>query len=168
MRGADGKELGAHIMNLTRFAYLDDMTLGWLEIAGLRLATLERPWIPVPEHRGGKVRESCIPDGDYEVVFHTGPHFKQVWALVNPCLDVHHMPSGPGRSGILIHAANTVHEIVGCIAVGMEHGDLAGTRAVLRSKEAIEALRTRLKPPLPQLRIRAIRGTAELAARLEG
>ncbi len=156
-------------MNLTRFAYLENVTLGWLEHKGLRLATLERPWIPVKEHRGGKVRESCIPDGEYELHFHTGPVFKQVWCLVNPCLDVHQHESGPGRSAILIHAANTVHEVVGCIAVGMEHGDLAGTRAVLRSREAVEALRGVLRPPLPTMKIRAIRGTAELASKfLEG
>lgn len=150
-------------VDLVRHAYLDDMTLGYLDVFGHRFATLERPWIPVKEHRGGKGSESCVPDGLYELVPHSGRVFGQVWALVNPTLDVHHWESGEGRYAILIHAANTVHQVQGCIAVGMEHGDLDGKRAVLRSREAISKLRGMLKPPLPHLRIRAIRGTAELA-----
>lgn len=149
-------------MILTRFAYLPDCTLGWLEHDGLRLATIERPWIPVPEHRGGKLRESCVPDGRYLLRHHQGPRFQDVWALINPALDVYDEPRDRGRSAILIHAGNTVGDVVGCIAVGLEHGELGHNTAVLFSQSALARLRTVLRDPLPSLEIRPTRGTVEI------
>lgn len=148
-------------MILTRFAYTATHTLGWLEIDDLRLATLERPWIPAEDHRGGAQRISCVPDGTYQVVHHSGPRFSNVFALINEDLDVHHMPGPVGRSAILIHQGNRVRDVVGCIAVGEHHGDLAGETAVLRSAMAMTALRHRLaNKALPSLTIRPTLGTA--------
>ena len=148
-------------MILTRHAYLPSCTLGWLEIDDIKLATIERPWIPADDHRGGRLRESCVPDGLYELRHHSGPRFSHVWALVNPDLDVHHMPTSTGRSAILIHQGNRVRDVVGCLAIGEHHGELGGEPAVLRSAMAMTALRHRLaNRPLPTLEIRPTTGTA--------
>lgn len=149
-------------MILTRFAYLPNLTLGWLAVDGLRLATIERPWIPAETHRGGMPRISCVPDGTYALRAHSGPKFRNVWALVNPNLDVHHMPSGPGRSAILIHAGNTVYDVIGCIAVGTRFGGQGGVPTVLESQVALSMLRECLGDRLPHLEIRACRGTVEM------
>jgi hypothetical protein len=149
-------------MILIRHAYLPDVTLGWLVLGGLRLATLERPWKPAEGHNGGQPRVSCVPDGTYELRAHSSPRLPSVWALVNSSLDVHHYPAGPGRSTILIHAGNTVYDVVGCIAVGKEHGELDGKPAVLDSRRALTRLREALGGRLPHLQIRPTRGTAEL------
>jgi hypothetical protein len=147
---------------LVRHAYLPDVTLGWLAVFGHRFATLERPWLPAEGHKGGKARVSCVPDGTYDLRPHSGPRFKNVWALVNSSLDVHHYPAGPGRSAILIHAGNTVYDVVGCIAIGVKHGDFDGKPAVIESRTAIEKLREVLGGRLPCLQIRPTRGTAEM------
>lgn len=146
---------------LTRFAYLPQLTLGWLVWGPLRLATIERPWIPVPDHRGGKIRESCIPDGEYKLLRHSGPGFRDVFALANPDLDVHYMPAARGRSAILIHAGNRVRDVVGCIAIGRSHGRIEVEPAVIDSQLALNDLRQAWKPldPLPSLVIQPTAGT---------
>lgn len=149
-----------------RHGYLPEMTLGWLVYGDLRLATIEPPWIPVQEHRGGKPSESCVPDGRYELEPHETEGFPNVWALVNPDLDVHHWWAPVGRYAILIHQGNWVRDVVGCIAVGLRHGELGGQRAVLDSADAMELLRDALQAAmtLPDLEIRSTRGTAEIKA----
>ena len=88
--------------------------------------TMERPWLD------NKRNVSCIPPGEYKCVPHTGTKFKNVWRLENV----------PDRSAILIHAANYVHEIEGCIAVGMGYwmeGVSASQRAMQLLKERLPA-----------------------------
>lgn len=148
-------------MILERFAYLEDCTLGWITLGELRVATIERPWIPVAEHKGGKVRESCVPDGTYRLIDHRGPRFPGTFALENPALDVYYMPARTGRSAILIHAGNTAKDVVGCIAIGLQHGKLEGEHAVYRSVAALTELQRALRgKPLPELTIRPTAGTA--------
>ena len=72
--------------------------------------TLELPW------RNNKKRASCIPEGVYEVTKRFSPKFKNHFHI----LDV------PNRSYILIHQANFVSELLGCIAVGASHADING------------------------------------------
>ena len=65
--------------------------------------TLERPWannIPFI---------SCIPTGEYQCAGFTGKKFKEVWEIQNV----------PNRTYILIHKANKVAELQGCIAIGL-------------------------------------------------
>lgn len=145
---------------LTRHAYLPTVTLGWMTYRDQAWATLERPWLPTDDHRGGRPRESCVPDGEYELRNHSGPRFANVWALVNPDLDVHHMPTGTGRSAILIHAGNRVRDVIGCIAIGLIHGQLDGQPAVLSSAQAVSQFRQALRNELPRLRIQPTSGTA--------
>lgn len=70
--------------------------------------TLELPW------KDNQRRISCIPEGEYKAVKHRSPKFgNSVWIQ-----DV------PNRSEILIHPANYVPQLLGCIAVGSDLKDI--------------------------------------------
>ena len=72
--------------------------------------TLELPW------KDNQRRVSCIPQGTYKAVKHRSPKFgNSVWIK-----DV------PNRSEILIHPANYVRQLLGCIAVGKDLKDIDG------------------------------------------
>lgn len=138
--------------NLVRFGYLPEVTLGWLAVGPLRLATLEEGWRADPDGPGGQAREgvlveSCIPDGSYLLQPHFSQHYPTgVWHLVNPQLGVWapgRRPSGQkwGRDAVLIHSGNNTDDIEGCILVGMRHVILDGRHQVLDSRNALERLR---------------------------
>lgn len=75
-----------------------------------RCFTLELPW------KENQRQISCIPEGRYKVV----PRFSQKYKNHLHILDV------PNRTWILIHEANYVHQLLGCIAVGRTRTDLNG------------------------------------------
>ena len=134
-------------MNLTLERFKDDgeRTLGNLAVGDRTFATVERPWIPSPDHRGGLNRQSCVPKGVYAIRPHHSVNFPNTYALFNPDLDVFYQPGDvpqgkSGRTAILIHVGNFVRSVVGCIAVGMEHGAIGGEPAVLRSVMAMREL----------------------------
>lgn len=72
--------------------------------------TLELPWL------NNLPQKSCIPAGRYKIV----PRFSAKYKSHLHILDV------PNRSWILIHEANYVHQLLGCIAVGRTRADLNG------------------------------------------
>lgn len=155
------------IIVLTRIAYLPTCTLGWLDADNIKLATIERPWIPNTVGPGGARRESCVPDGTYLVRPHTSDKFPDTYALVNPQLGVWYqpddMPTGQswGRSAILIHSGNRVTDVIGCIAVGIRHSMTSAEHLVLESKKALDQLRQILTKSTHSLQIRPTSGTAE-------
>lgn len=164
-------------MNLTlvRYAYLAEATLGWLTAGDLRLATLEEPWIADPDGPGGQRREgqlveSCIPDGNYDVLPHDGAKFQNVWVLVNPRLGVYRSPVDIpvrqpwGRSAVLIHSGNSTSDILGCIAVGTRYGFEANKPWVYESRKALDQLRAVLGRDEHDLTIRPVAGTLEIPA----
>lgn len=152
---------------LTRFAYLHDCTLGWLDADTVRLATIERPWIAAPAGLGGKRRESCVPDGTYFVRPHSSDKFPDTFALINPQLGVWYQPDDIpdgqswGRSAILIHAGNRVTDVIGCIAVGLRHSFVSQQHAALESRKALDQLRGVLGKESHSLVIRPTKGTEE-------
>lgn len=158
-------------VQLVRHAYLPDVTLGRLYVDSLTLATLEEPWIENPfgpggQRREGLKRESCVPDGAYELRPHNTPKHPHVWALHNPTLGVWHHATPPGlpygRSAILIHTGNSVIDIEGCLLVGLRHGRVqSGMDAVLESRAALAQLQARLGTALHSIVIRPIAGTSE-------
>lgn len=99
-------------------------TIGTLWYKGRQLCvTLELPW------KQNKNLYSCIPTGTYKVVQRTSPKY-----------GIHfHITEVPGRSLILIHNANYVTELLGCIGVGSEfkfinkdaHLDITNSRKTL-------------------------------------
>lgn len=117
-------------MNLTMTrAFMDStVTLGMLRVAGIEhppIYTLELPW------RNNRQNISCIPTG----IYHCNPYSSAKYVNVYQLLDV------PGRSGILIHAGNTVADIQGCILPGLAAGTMKDDPAVFDSKKAMDALR---------------------------
>lgn len=72
--------------------------------------TLELPW------RNNQRQKSCIPAGRYKI----RPRVSQKYGQHLHILNV------PNRDMILIHEANYVHQLLGCIAVGQSVRDLNG------------------------------------------
>ena len=135
-------------MNLTllRDVQSPSLTYGVLSVDTLTLQTIERPWLPDPLHKGGQNGVSCVPLGTYNLVLHDSELHPQTWALVNPDLGVWHLPTdipkdSAGRSAVLIHPANFVHELLGCIAPGMMRGFSGGLAMVAQSRIAFSQLK---------------------------
>lgn len=72
--------------------------------------TLELPW------RDNQNNISCIPEGTYPITPRRSAKYN----------DHLHILNVPNRSYILVHEANYVHELRGCIAVGKERKHLNG------------------------------------------
>lgn len=123
-----------------------ERTTGTLQAGGRVFATMERPWIPCPDGPGGARRQSCVPAGTYRIDPWHSVNFPETYIITNPQLGVYRqpgdIPAGQawGRSAILVHVANFVRNVIGCIGLGMEHGELAGEPAVLRSIMAMREL----------------------------
>ena len=123
---------------LQRHHYGDGITEGILYLGTSNdseaLATLERPWQSGPP--GGLPFESCIPDGRYTLRQHERGNGDKVVALVNPKLGVYYRETdrsnGVGRYLILIHSANWVEQVVGCIAPGLSR-TIAENKIMVRS-----------------------------------
>jgi hypothetical protein len=158
-------------LTLVRWAYGPTFTLGTLHIGGgIELATLERPWVPDPDTDAGlagKEQVSCVPDGDYVLRPHVSEKFPaDMWAyaLVNHELGVYYQPGNIpqgqkyGRSAILIHIANRVDQLRGCIAPGRKH-NFAMEPTVQDSTVAMNQLRTILGKANHRLTIRPTNGT---------
>lgn len=81
-------------------------------------------------------RISCIPCGEYVVIKRYSKKYK----------DHFHILDVPDRDYILIHNANFVRQLLGCIAVGMSHTDIDGDglRDVTSSKSTLKKLNKHL------------------------
>ncbi|WP_373399690.1 DUF5675 family protein [Algoriphagus halophilus] len=88
--------------------------------------TLELPWMD------NQVGKSCIPPGEYRLAHRRSPKYG----------DHIHVMEVPGRSYILIHPANFVTQLRGCIAVGEKRMDINGDGVpdVANSRKALERL----------------------------
>lgn len=64
--------------------------------------TLERPW------QNDEANLSCIPAGTYQCISHNSQKHPNTWEITNV----------PGRSAILIHEANTISDLLGCVGAG--------------------------------------------------
>lgn len=138
------------ILTLNRDYRDERCTLGTLEVYGRRVQTLERPWVPATNGgTAGQKGVSCVPPGRYRMFPHSGEAFKDVWALVNPALDVYHWDSdvpaarrGKARTTVLIHPANYVSELRGCVAPGKERKRISSREwAVFRSRDALNEIK---------------------------
>lgn len=142
-------------IKLQRYSYSPTETEGIMTLRKnadtLRLRTIERPWIPNPNGaKGGKPWESCVPDGTYVLSPWTRPDGDKVFILYSPKLGVYRTPDehepDHGRNLILIHVANWVDQVAGCIAPGVarvpmeRHGRMQ--QAVANSGAAMSMLRT--------------------------
>ena len=107
-------------MTLTRKETSAEGTFGLLESEALQMHTGELPW------RDNARSISCIPPGEYLCVSHISPkHGHCFW-----------LQDVPGRSEILIHAANWMGDkalgfksnLEGCIAIGMKFARDVGVK----------------------------------------
>lgn len=111
------------IVQLERFAYTPMGTFGRLTVPEGLWYTVERPWAD------NQPRVSCIPTGLYPLVlgrYNRGDY---------PAYEVKNVP---GRSLIKIHVANSMDDVLGCIAPGKALGWIHEKWAVSRSREAYE------------------------------
>lgn len=108
------------------------------------LQTLELPWLPTIT-LGGHPFTSCVPLGLYQLELHDTITHPQTWCLVNHELGVYHepdeIPSRGGRAVCLIHTANVIRELRGCIAVGLTRSQLNGEPDVASSVRAFHELK---------------------------
>lgn len=131
------------MFTLERYAYAPTYTAGRLCLGDeASLDTLERPWKPgLP---GGMPFESCVPDGEYRLLRHARPNGDVVLALRNPNLGVYYskasIPAEGGRYLILIHAANYVEQVQGCIAPGCGQTITDNRMMVTSSRRAMAQL----------------------------
>ncbi|MGH8221330.1 MAG: DUF5675 family protein [Steroidobacteraceae bacterium] len=124
-----------------------DAALGQLSIEGVfgfAVQTLELPWVPDPAGPGGMPGHSCVPAGTYELALHDSKEHPRSFALVNPALGVYHMelPKGItiGRTCCLLHVANYVRQLLGCIGVGQKRVLIAESWDLENSEDAYRAL----------------------------
>ena len=112
------------ILNLIRYAYTPDETLGLLKFPVIEgaskyaLWTVECPWLDnVPF-------QSCIPDGEYTLQAFDSPKHPDAW-VITPV---------PGRTGILFHVGNHSGDVTGCVCPGI-------TRSGTMVKNSADAMR---------------------------
>jgi len=106
-------------IELKRFAYHPEGTLGVIELAGETFYSIERPWLD------NAPNVSCIPVGAYDTGWRDSPRFGETW----------HIKEVQDRTYILIHAANFPKDVQGCIGLGT---GLMGDRiAVSNSRKAV-------------------------------
>lgn len=97
------------ILNLIRYAYTPDETLGLLKfpvnegVSRYALWTVECPWLDNTPF------QSCIPDGEYSLQAFDSTKHPDSW-VITPV---------PGRTGILFHVGNHSGDVTGCICPGM-------------------------------------------------
>lgn len=111
-------------MHVTLYrGYLPKGTLG--EIPELGLYILERPW------QNNMPFESCIPEGTYEMGIDQEGKYTGYPELQNV----------PNRTEIIVHVANHVSQLAGCLAPGLGYVFNNGAPAVTSSADALEKFR---------------------------
>ena len=144
------------MIHLERFAYTPMGTFGRLKFDDNEFScyTVERPWL------NNEGRISCVPEGLYSLVWHNGPKFGKTVALVGGT--VSEVPNGISkRSAILIHPANEMNDLQGCIGLGTSLGMVRNNWAVLNSVPTVRKFYEILElhpHELPNLNITQISG----------
>ena len=116
---------------LTRFCYSSMGTFGKLEGLNLSMLTIEDPW------HNNEPNNSCIPDGPYTAKRTHRPKHGNTFVLINEDLKIAEYPKPGMRSSCLIHIANTILDVEGCIGLGERLGCLGSNWAILDSGIAI-------------------------------
>ena len=111
---------------LYRFWDNGKATLGLLAAKGLpTIFTLELSW------KDNKPNRSCIPAGTHTCIFNRSPRLHEKLYLLLHVVR---------RTGIRIHSANWVFQLLGCIAVGLTYGTSKKGLAVWNSRMALRKL----------------------------
>ena len=109
-----------------------------VDIDDLKIYGMEQPW------RNNKSSISCIPDGQYILVPHESGKYGNTWAFVGGTVS-HYRDRSSSRYACLIHAGNTVSDVKGCLAVGLDWTTTPeGNLFVSSSRKAMTALKEKL------------------------
>lgn len=118
------------IITIKRTHYRDDGTFGIIDDEGEMFAlTVELPW------KDNQQNISCIPEGEYDLKRKTSPHFGESFEVLNV----------PNRTDILIHPANTIEDLKGCIGLGEQFEPIGSLNAVILSRQAVLEFMKRMK-----------------------
>lgn len=113
------------IVRIERFIQTTFATVGQLTVDGFRCWTLERPW------RNNEPFFSCVPEGTYEVAPDEEGKYTGHPELQNVS----------GRTEIVIHPANEVSDLQGCIAPGLGYEvEIPSARLTATSRNAYDQL----------------------------
>lgn len=100
-------------------------TISDIRFGDLRIVVLERPRSPLAKDfaKDGKPHP-CIPAGEYEVVWTENIHPEHP-----ACYQIVTGPRtpAPDRTEILIHSANWIRQLLGCLAPGLAAEIVSGT-----------------------------------------
>lgn len=115
---------------LDRIRTSDDGTFAQLIRNGHQICvTCELPW------NDNTPRISCIPKGVYLcTLYKSNSKNKQVGGMVYLLHDV------PGRDMIEMHIANLPKELLGCMGVGSDFGEVKGLPGVINSTDTMKKL----------------------------
>jgi hypothetical protein len=139
-------------VTLERFAYTPWGVFGRIVYGDFRAFTVERPWA------NNTPRESCIPDGEYNLKWYDSPKFGPTWAIVGGTVSLF-PEAGKARAAVLIHKGNTMDDLLGCIALGSTLGMVNGKWAVLNSTATTNSFLALTKGKTLKLVITPHRGT---------
>jgi len=94
---------------------------------------------------GNQPFESCIPQGEYDLIPFESPKYGSCFIMVNPDLNVYQFENSPGRPDngrflcLFVHRGNEVDNFVGCI--GASHAyDEQRDRLLSSTRKACEAV----------------------------
>jgi len=111
-------------LKIVRVEHSNDGHFGVLLLDGKCFCvTLELPWYDLDHDGISDANISCIPAGSYEMALLPHKTMGIKWEVLHV----------PGRTAILIHSGNTVHDSLGCILIGQYFDKLRGNRAILNS-----------------------------------
>ena len=120
------------VIKLNRI-YEEKVTPGTLFINGKQKCyTLERPWVD------NERTISCIPEGCYEIGLKLYGKWHERWKDKDWYRGVIMLHGTEPRSEILIHTANYVRQLNGCIAPGLSFGKEGdGVTCIWNSRQAL-------------------------------
>lgn len=128
-------------LKLERFSVSATETEGVLTFGGLIFATIERPWL------NNIKGVSCVPLGVYQIRLFNHAKWGDVLWLESRENNVYWKPTSPThRSEILVHPANYVSDLRGCIAIGERRGFSTNPKTrrmeplVVNSRESLRIL----------------------------
>lgn len=114
-------------------------TFGQLVVQDWSCVTVERPW------QNNEPDTSCIPPGRYQLEPHSSTAHPDTWALVNHELGVYHYADPQAkRFAILIHPANYMQDVQGCIGPGKSFAANGGRWMVTHSRSTMGELRRKI------------------------
>jgi len=120
-------------------------TQGFLSFDNTVIHTIEQEWRRDPTRRGGESNNSCVPNGEYQLIPHRRPNGDNVYALVNETQKVFYspndVPANGGRFLILIHPGNWSTDVTGCIAPGLGKVSSLKGPMVTKSRSAMERIK---------------------------